>query len=191
MLHRSTTEWRRKMIFGKTWMSLIESVPKQKRIVLGAHPKGHMGKGNIRDEEITGRHRAGTRNKEGSMVVNFWENMDLAIINIYIKKKHKHRVTYKSGGKSAQVDYVMSRRRNLKKMCDCKVTVNECVAKQHHMVVCKVTLMVKKKKPEKVKPKIRWWELKETSCQQAFRQEVTRSLVRMGYLMSKTKQQKC
>ena len=34
----------------------------------------------------------------------------------------------------------------------------------------------KKKRAEKVKPKIRWWKLKETSCQEAFRQEVTRVL---------------
>ena len=39
-----------------------------------------------------------------------------------------------------------------------------------------MALMVKKKKTEKVKPKIRWWKLKETSCQEAFRQEVTRIL---------------
>ena len=85
-------------------------------------------------------------------------------------------MTYKNGGKSTQVDYVMCRRRNLKEMCDCKVILNECVAKQHHMVVCKMALMVKKKKAEKVKPKIRWWKLKETSYQEAFRQEVTRIL---------------
>ena len=34
-------------------------------------------------------------------------------------------------------------------------------------------LMVKKKKAEKVKPKMQWWKLKETSCQEAFRQEMT------------------
>ena len=34
----------------------------------------------------------------------------------------------------------------------------------------------KKKKAEKVKPKIRWWKLKETSCQETFRQKVTRIL---------------
>ena len=37
-----------------------------------------------------------------------------------------------------------------------------------------MTLMVKKKKAKKVEPKIRGWKLKETSCQEAFRQEVTR-----------------
>ena len=69
----------------------------------------------------------------------------------------------------------MCKSRNLKKICDCKVILNEGVAKQHRMVVCKMVLMVKKK-AEKVKPKIRWWKLKETSCQEAFRQEVTRIL---------------
>ena len=115
----------------------------------------NMGEGNIRDEKIMGRYGAGTRNKEGSMVVNFGKSMDLVIVNTYFKKKDEHRVTYESGGKSTQVDYVMCRRRNLKEMCDCKVILNECVAKQHRMVVCKMALMVKKKKAEKVNPKIR------------------------------------
>ena len=153
---------------------LIESISKEERIVLGADLNGHVGEGNIGDEEIMGRYGAGTRNKEGSMVVDSGNRMDLAIVNTYFKKKDEHRVTYKSEGKSTQVDYVICRRRNLKKMCDCKVILNECVTKQHCMVVCKMALMVKKKKAEKVKPKIRWWKLKETSYQEAFRQEVTR-----------------
>ena len=127
---------------------------------------GHVDKGNIGDEEIMGMYGAGTRNKEEWMVVDFAKRMDLAGVNTYFKKKDEHHVTYKSGGKSNQVDYVMCRRRDLKEMCDCKVMANECVAKQHRMMVCKMPLMVKKKKAEKVKPKIRWWKLKETSCQE-------------------------
>ena len=99
------------------------------------------------------RYGAETRNMEGLMVVDFAKRMDLAIVNTYFKKD-KHRVTYKSGRKSTQVDYVMCKRRNLKEMCDCKAIMNECIAKQHCMVVCKMALMVKKKKTEKVKPKI-------------------------------------
>ena len=93
---------------------LIGSVTKEERIVLGADLNGHVSKGNIGDEEIMGRYGDGTRYKEGSMVVDFEKKMDLAIINIYFKKKHEQRVTYKSGRKSTQVDYVMCRRRNLK-----------------------------------------------------------------------------
>ena len=56
------------------------------------------------------------------------KRMDLAIVNTYFKKKDEYRVTYKSGRKSTQADYVMCRRRNFKEMCNCKVIVNECVA---------------------------------------------------------------
>ena len=31
------------------------------------------------------------------------------VVNTYFKKKDEHRVTYKSSGKSTQVDYVMCR----------------------------------------------------------------------------------
>ena len=67
---------------------LIESIPKEEKIVLGADLNGNIGY-----EEIMGRY--GTRNKEGSMVVNFGKRMDLAIVNTYFKKKDEHRVTYK------------------------------------------------------------------------------------------------
>ena len=150
--------------FWKDLDGLIESISTEERIVLGADLNGHVGEGNIKREEIIGRYGAGTRNKEGSMVVNFGKRMDLAIVNTYFKKKDEHRVTYKSRGKCTQVDYVMCRRRNVKEMCDCKVILNEYVAKQHRMVVCEMVFMVKKKKAENVKPKIRWWKLKKTSC---------------------------
>ena len=39
-------------------------------------------------------------------------------------------------------------------MCDCKVMVNKCVAKQHRIVVCKMAPIVKKKKSEKAKDKM-------------------------------------
>ena len=40
--------------------------------------------------------------------------------------------------------------KNLKEMGNCKVIVNECIAKQHRMVVCKLAFMVKQKKAQKV-----------------------------------------
>ena len=112
---------------------------------LGADLNGHVGEGNIGDDGIMGTYGAGTKNKEGSVVVDFAKRMDLVIVNTYFKKKDKHRVTYKSGRKITQIDYVMCRRRKLKEMCDCKVIVNEFVAKQHRMVVRKIALVVKKK----------------------------------------------
>ena len=65
---------------------LIESISKEERIVLGADLNGHVGEGNIEDEEIMGRYGAGTRNKEGSMVVDFGKRMDLVIVYTYFKQ---------------------------------------------------------------------------------------------------------
>ena len=118
-----------KIDFWEDLDGLIESISKEERIVLGADLNGHVGEGNIGDEEIIVRYGARIRNKERLMVVDFGKTMDLAIVNIYFKKKDEHMVTYKSGKKSTQVDYVMCRKRNLKEMCDCKVILNECVAK--------------------------------------------------------------
>ena len=144
MLHRLTTAWRRKR-FWHDLDGLIKSVAKEERVVLGEDLNGHVSKENIGDEEIMGRYGAGTRNKEESMVVDFAKRMDLVIVNTYFEKKDVHRVTHKSGEKSTQVDYVMCRKRNPKKMCDCKVIVNECFAKQHRMLVCKMALTEKRK----------------------------------------------
>ena len=90
--------------FSQDLDGLIESISKQERKVLGADLNGHVGEGNIGDEEVMGRYGAGTRNNEGSMVVDFAKRINLTIVNIYFKKKDKHRVTYKSGGKNTQVD---------------------------------------------------------------------------------------
>ena len=49
---------------------LIESISKQKRVVLGGDINGRLGEGNIGGEEIMGRYGAGTSNKEGSMIVD-------------------------------------------------------------------------------------------------------------------------
>ena len=73
--------------FWEDLNELIESISKERRIVLGADLNGHVGKENIEDEEIMGRYSAGTRNKEGSMVVDFGKRMDLVIVNTYFEKK--------------------------------------------------------------------------------------------------------
>ena len=89
---------------------LIESVTKEERIIRGADLNGHVSEGNIGDEEIMRRYGAGTRNKEGSMVLGkgwIWR-----FSTLISRRKINPMVTCKSGGKSTQVDYVMCRRRN-------------------------------------------------------------------------------
>ncbi|KAK3520129.1 hypothetical protein QTP70_014637, partial [Hemibagrus guttatus] len=58
------------------------------------------------------------------------------------------------------------------------VVVGERVARQHRMVVCRMTLMVCKKKRSKIEieKKTKWWKLKKEECCEEFRQKLRQAL---------------
>ncbi|KAK3531388.1 hypothetical protein QTP70_018188, partial [Hemibagrus guttatus] len=155
---------------------VMESIPTGERVVIGADFNGHVGEGNTGDEEVMGKFGVRERNLEGQMVVDFAKRMDMAVINTYFQKREEHRVTYKSGGRRTQVDYILCRRGNLKEISDCKVVVGESVARQHRMVVCRMTLMVCKKKRSEIEKKTKWWKLKKEECCEEFRQKLRQAL---------------
>ena len=115
-----------KNYFWQDLDGLIESVSKQERIVLGADLNGHVGEGNIGDEEIMG----GTMLEREKRIngCGFCEEDGFGD-DQHLFLEERRTQGDKSGGKSTQVDYVMCKKRNLKEMCDCKVMVNKCVAK--------------------------------------------------------------
>ena len=140
---------------------VVESIPRQERVVTGADFNGHVGKGNRGNEDVMGRYGVKERNAEGQRVVDFAKRTNMTVVNTYFRKKEEHRVTYKSGGKCSRVDYVLRRRGNLKEVGDCNVIAGENVAKQRPVVVCRMCLEAKKRKSVRAEPKIRWWKLKE------------------------------
>ncbi|KAK3550593.1 hypothetical protein QTP70_000682 [Hemibagrus guttatus] len=157
---------------------VMESIPTGERVVIGADFNGHVGEGNTGDEEVMGKFGVKERNLEGQMVVDFAKRMDMAVVNTYFQKREEHRVTYKSGGRRTQVDYILCRRGNLKEISDCKVVVGESVARQHRMVVCRMTLMVCKTKRSKIEmeKKTKWWKLKKEECCEEFREKLRQAL---------------
>ncbi|KAK3525653.1 hypothetical protein QTP70_002564 [Hemibagrus guttatus] len=130
---------------------VMESIPTGERVVIGADFNGHVGEGNRGDEEVMGKFGVKERNLEGQMVVDFAKRMDMAVVNTYFQKREKHRVTYKSGGRSTQVDYILCRRGNLKEISDCKVVVGESVARQYRMVVCRMGVNSVEQKVDKIR----------------------------------------
>ncbi|KAK3523668.1 hypothetical protein QTP70_007843 [Hemibagrus guttatus] len=157
---------------------VMESIPMGERVVIGADFNGHVGEGNRGDEEVMGKFGVKERNLEGQMVVDFAKRMDMGVVNTYFQKREEHRVTYKSGGRRTQVDYILCRRGNLKEISDCKVVVGKSVARQHRMVVCRMTLMVCKTKRSKIEmeKKTKWWKLKKEECCEEFREKLRQAL---------------
>ena len=90
--------------------------------------------------------------------MDFAKRMEMAVVNTYFQKREEHRGTYKSGARSMKVDYILCRRGNLREISDCKVVVGESVARQHRMVVCRMTPTVRTKRREKIE-KTKCWKL--------------------------------
>ncbi|KAK3567338.1 hypothetical protein QTP86_019605, partial [Hemibagrus guttatus] len=157
---------------------VMESIPTGERGVIGADFNGHVGEGNTGDEEMMGKFGVKETNLEGQMVVDFAKRMDMGVVNTYFQKREEHRVTYKSGGRRTQVEYILCRRGNLKEISDCKVVVGEGVDRQHRMVVCRMTLMVCKTKRSKIEidKNTKWWKLKKEECCEEFRQKLRQAL---------------
>ena len=82
-------------------------------------------------------------------------------------------MTYKSGGRQSQIDFLMCRRQQLNEVKNCKVISGESVAAQHRVLVLDWEIKCSKRRiPEQVTPKIKWWRLKEDNLKIQFREKV-------------------
>ena len=160
------------------WLDLdetVEKIPRNERIVVEADLNGHVEEGNNGDEECMNKHGLGKRNNEVQAVVDFVKRRELAITNTYFVEKPAHRVTYSSGGRSSQVDYIMVRRRRIKEVVDRKVVVDESLAKQHRIVVSAMIIWTKWRKAPKPVKKIKWWKLKDSKVNNKFKINMIKS----------------
>lgn len=98
------------------------------------------------------------------------------VVNTYFKKKEERALTYMSGGRCSQIEYIMCRRSLLKETNDCKVIVEDSVVKQHRMVVSKKTMSVKPKTKVKNGRKIKWWRLRDPEMAVTFSDEMRETI---------------
>jgi len=154
---------------------VVEKIPRDERLVIGADLNAHVGEGNTNDEEAMGKHGFGRRNPEGQIVVDFAKRWELIVSNTMFLKRNKQKVTYSSGGSNTQVDYILVRRGRMKEVWDTKVIMGESVAKQHRLVVSKMVMWTKWRKTTRAEKRTKWWKLREKEIQTQFRQKVLES----------------
>ena len=65
------------------------------------------------------------------MVTDSAMAFDLLIVSTFFEKRPNHLVTYKSGGRESQIDFLMCRRQQLNEVNNCKVINGKSVAAQH------------------------------------------------------------
>jgi hypothetical protein len=149
--------------FWKSFDSAMQGIEREEKVVIGGDLNGRVGKVRGGYERIHGGCGYGDRNEEGGEVLRFAEAYDMALVNTYFKKPERHLITFKSGRVQSQIDYVMVRRNELKKVKDCKVILGECVVEQHRLMVMnyRFEFGTGSMASEKNTPRIKWWLLEK------------------------------
>ncbi|KAG8235651.1 hypothetical protein J437_LFUL013643 [Ladona fulva] len=122
-------------VFWRQLDQVIMEIPENERVNVGADLNGHVGRRRCGEERAHGRWGVGERNGEGERIMEHAVAYDLTIVNTCFRKGEGHLITYKSGDRVSQIDYILCRRKYLQEMRNCKVINGESVMRQHRLVV--------------------------------------------------------
>ena len=148
----------------------LRAIPEGERVIVGGYLNGHVGISREAIERIHGGWGVGEKNKEGERVTYFAMAFDLSIANTFFEKRPNHLVTYKSGGRESQIDFLMCIREHLNEVKNCKVINGDSVTAQHIVLVLDWGIACSKRIiPEQVTAKIKWWSLKKDNLKIQFR----------------------
>ncbi|GJX94915.1 craniofacial development protein 2-like protein, partial [Tanacetum coccineum] len=77
----------------------------------------------------------GVRNEEGHMILEFATAHNLVVINSFFMKRDANLITFESGGRSTDIDYMLVCREDLKACKDCLAFPNDACSSQHKLLV--------------------------------------------------------
>ena len=154
--------------FWEQMEEVMQKIAENDVVWIGADFNGKVGEGNIGATEVMGKHGVGRRNEEGQMIVEFALANNMAIVNTYFEKRLSRKITYTSGDRNTQIDYILFRRGDMKMTQNCYVLPGEAVAKQHKVVVCKGVLETNGKMTSVKIRKTKWWRLNQVEHRKKF-----------------------
>ena len=97
----------------------------------------------------------------------------MVLVNTFFTKNEEHLVTYKSGGHSSEIDYMMVKGQGQARVKDCKVIPGEPAVTQHRLLCMKFKVGHEKRRKKPVwREKIKPWKLKNVENKRAFQEKV-------------------
>ena len=139
---------------------------------LGGDLNGHVGRCNQTIDRVHGGNGLGEVNMEGERIIDHAISFDMAIVNTFFTKNPEHQITYKSGGRTSQIDYTLCRRTHLKEVMDCKVIPGDHVTPEHRVLCLDLRVKDLPKIQEKGVKKIKWFKLRDEECGREFKERV-------------------
>ncbi|XP_019239732.1 PREDICTED: uncharacterized protein LOC109219714 [Nicotiana attenuata] len=116
--------------------------------------------------EVHGGFDFGDRNAGGSSLLDFAKAFELVIANSSFPKSEEHLVTFQSMVAKTQIDYLLLRRCDRGLCKDCKVIPGETLAMQRRLLVMDVSMMKRKKRTARGRPRIKWGALTNDKAQE-------------------------
>ena len=104
------------------------------RYNLASNFNGHVGQHHDGYSGVHGGYGYGTRNEEGSRLLEFCDAIDLTICNTNFRKPASHLITYQSGENRSQIDYILTRTRDRQIVTNTKSFPGEECTTQHRLV---------------------------------------------------------
>ena len=87
---------------------MVRAVPTNEKLFIGGDLNGHVGSTNAGYEVAHGGFGYGSR--KGENILDFGVPYNLVIANTFFRKRDSHLVTFSSGHRSSQIDFVLTRR---------------------------------------------------------------------------------
>ena len=154
----------------------MQAVKRSERLVVAGYINGHVGSDRIGYEEVHGGHGVGAPSEDGINVLDFATAYQMRILNTSYKKRNNHMVTYSSGGRETQIDYIMLRKEHASECINCNVLPSEAITTQHIILI--VDLVVKKTRLRRAagRKRIIGWKLKDEETKETFRKNLVERL---------------
>ena len=149
-----------------------QAVARSERLVVAGDLNGHVGRDRYGYDGVHGGQGLGVRNEEGIKIMDFATAYQMTLMNTYYKKRENHLVTYNSGGRRSQIDFIMLRKEYTKECKNCKVLPKEATTTQHRVLIAELEVKATRKRRVEGRKMIRWWKLKNNEVREEFRRSV-------------------
>ena len=158
--------------FYSALLSNISTISPDEYLLVCGDFNGHVGNVPEGFDGVHGGSGFDSRNADGIRILHLCAAANLAITNTYFIKLDSHLVTYRFGNSCTQVDYILTRRSNLKQIQNVKVIGDEKCVTQHKLLACEINLRTLIRKQHKPPPKRCVWKLRKLEVQRKCKKAV-------------------
>ena len=97
-------------------LGLVSCIPQNEIVVFAGDMNGHVGSSNVEYDGTHGDFGYGSRNADGSRILEFADGLNLVICNTLFTKQEAKLITYVAGPVKSTVDYILVRQEDKAKI---------------------------------------------------------------------------